>query len=346
MKGKISVVLFVLLAIYVLFNPSAGSAAEDFYKGKTIRFIVGFSPGGGFDTYTRAIARHIGRHIPGNPTAVVENMTGAGSLIAANHIFNRADPDGLTVGNFIGPLILQQALGNPAAQFDGRKFGYLGVPVADSGVCALTKASGVKTVEDWFAAKNPIKLGGTAPGSTTDDVPRIVAAAIGLPIRMITGYKGTADIRLAAEGGEIDGGCWAWESIKPTWSKGIEAGNVNIVLQTMTESHPELKNVPIALKYAKTDEAKDLLEVVDGPYGALARPYTVPPGTPADRLEILQKAFAATMKDPTFLADAKNAKLEIQAIDGPTAAKRYARIYELKQSLKDKLKEIVMPGKK
>lgn len=340
--------VFILMAALIGALPAAPgrSRAADFFQGKTIRLIVGFSAGGGFDTYSRAIARHIGNHIPGKPSVVVENMTGAGSMIAANHVYNAAKPDGLTVGNFIGPLILQQAIGNQAAKFDGRKFGYLGVPVADSGVCALTQASGIKSMDDWFAAKEPVKLGGTAPGSTTDDVPKIVAAAINLPMRLISGYKGTANIRLAAESGEIDGGCWAWESIKPTWQKGIAAGNVNIVLQTMTESHPELKNVPLAISYAKTEEAKELLDIVSGPYGELARPYTVPPGVPPDRLEILQKAFAATMKDPQFLADAKNSKLDIHPLDGPTAAKRFAKVYELKPDLKAKLKEIILAAKR
>jgi tripartite-type tricarboxylate transporter receptor subunit TctC len=334
-----------LLIAWLLVVP-ANAAAQDFYQGKTIRLIVGFAAGGGFDTYSRAIARYLGKHIPGNPSLVVENMTGAGSLIAANHIFNAAKPDGLTIGNWIGPLVLQQALGNPAAKFDGRKFGYLGVPVADSGVCALTKASGITSAKEWLAAKKPVKLGGTAPGSTTDDVPRIVAAAIGLPMQMISGFKGTSNIRLAADSGEIDGGCWAWESIKPTWQKGIEGGDVNIVIQSMTESHPELKHVPLAIDFAKTDDARAMLEVVNGPYGQLARPYTVPPGLPKDRLELLQKAFMATMKDPEFLAEAQKAKLDIKALDGPSAAKQFAALYTLKPELKAKLREIVIATKK
>jgi tripartite-type tricarboxylate transporter receptor subunit TctC len=337
--------LLVALTAYQATVPMR-SHADDFYQGKTIRLIVGFAAGGGFDTYSRAIARHLGKHIPGKPSVVVENMTGAGSLIAANHIFNAAKPDGLTIGNWIGPLVLQHAIGNPAAQFDGRKFGYLGVPVADNGVCALTKASGIASAEQWLASKKPIKLGGTAPGSTTDDVPRIVAEAIGLPIHLISGYKGTADIRLAADGGEIDGGCWAWESIKPTWQKGIEDGSVSIVIQTMAESHPELKHVPLASKYAKTDDARALLGVVNGPYGQLARPYTAPPGLPKGRLELLQKAFMDTMKDKEFLEDGRKAKLEIQPLDGPTATKQFAALYDLKPELKARLKSIVIAGKK
>ena len=173
-----------------------------------------------------------------------------------------------------------------------------------------------------------------------------MAAAIGLPLRLISGFGGTANIRLAADSGEIDGGCWAWQSIKPTWAKGIESGNVNIVLQSMLDSHDELKHVPLAVKYAKTDEAKALLDIVDGPYGKLARPYVVPPGTPADRLALLQNAFMATMKDPEFLKDAKKTKLEINPMDGPTATKRFAKIYELKSELREKLADIVIAKKK
>ncbi|MEK6600885.1 MAG: hypothetical protein AABZ09_03300, partial [Candidatus Binatota bacterium] len=244
--------IVAVLGLALFGAQASGGSVEEFYQGKTIRFVVGFAAGGGFDTYTRLIARHFGKHVPGNPSTLVENMTGAGSMIAANHIFNRSEPDGLTIGNFIGPLVLQQFLGNPGAKFDGRKFGWLGVPTPDSGVCALTKASGIKSVEDWFASKRPIKVGGTAPGSTTDDGPKLISTAIGLPIQVISGYKGTSQIRLAADGGEIDGGCWAWESVKPTWAKGIETGDVSIVLQTMFESHPELRHVPLASKYAKT----------------------------------------------------------------------------------------------
>jgi tripartite-type tricarboxylate transporter receptor subunit TctC len=343
MKRKINCFL-VAIGLILLAGPS-DTPAQDFYKGKTIRFIVGFAAGGGFDTYSRMIARHIGKHIPGNPDTIVENMTGAGSLIAANYIFNKAEPDGLTIGNFIGPLVLQDALGNKAAKFDGRKFGWLGVPTPDSGVCVLTKASNISSVDEWFKAKQPVKLGGTAPGSTTDDVPKLIKAAIDLPIQMIEGYKGTSRIRVAAEAGEIDGGCWAWESIKPTWSKALESGQVQPVLQTMQESHPELKHVPLAVKYAKTDEARELLKIVDGAYGVVARPYSVPPGMPKERLAMLQKAFMETTKDPELLAEAKKAKLEFKPVDGPTIAKTFAGFYTLKDATKAKLKEIVLPGK-
>jgi tripartite-type tricarboxylate transporter receptor subunit TctC len=326
-------------------SATASAPADDFYKGKTLTFVVGFSAGGGFDTKTRLIARHFGKHVPGNPTVVVENRTGAGSLIAANYIFNQAPKDGTVIGNWIGPLVLQQVLGNKAAKFDGRKFGWLGAPVSDSGVCALTKASGIQTMDDWFKSNRPIKIGGTAPGSTTNDVPRLVQAALGFPMKLVEGYKGTAKVRLAAESGEVDGGCWAWESIKPTWAQGLQSGEVRIVLQSTKQAHPDLKDVPLASKYAKSDEARALLDVASGTYSQGVRPYSLPPGVPQDRLQLLQKAFMATMRDPELQAEAKKSKIDIDPIDGPTVAKLMAGLYGLTPAFVSKLTTILRPGK-
>jgi tripartite-type tricarboxylate transporter receptor subunit TctC len=342
MKKGIRLVPATAAALFLVAIPQA--SADDFYKGKTLTFVVGFAPGGGFDTYTRLIARYFAKHVPGNPTVVVENRTGAGSLIAANYIYHQAPKDGTVIGNWIGPLVLQQVLGNKAAKFDGRKFGWLGAPTPDSGVCALTKASGINTIDDWFKSKRLIKIGTTAPGSTTDDVPKLVQAALGLPMNFVQGYKGTSRIRLAAESGELDGGCWAWESIKPTWAAGLKSGDVKVVLQTIDKAHPDLQNVPLAIKYAKTDEARALLAVADGPYAQGARPYTVPPGVPQDRLQLLQKAFMATLRDPELLKDAKKSQIDIDPIDGPTVAKLMAALYEMDPALKTKLAKLLIPG--
>jgi tripartite-type tricarboxylate transporter receptor subunit TctC len=290
------------------------------------------------------IARHFGKHVPGNPTVVVENRTGAGSLIAANYIFNQAPRDGTVIGNWIGPLVLKQVLGNKAAKFDGRQFGWLGVPTPDSGVCALTKASGIRSVDDWFKSNRPIKIGATAPGSTTDDVPKLLEAALELPMKLVSGYQGTAKVRLAAESGEVDGGCWAWESIKPTWAKGLQAGEVNIVLQSTEKAHPDLKNVPLAIQYAKSDEARALLRVASGVYAQGARPYTVPPDVPQDRLQLLQKAFMDTLRDPDLLSEAKKSQVDIDPEDGPTVAKVMAALYEFSPAFKSKLTTLLIPG--
>ena len=164
------------------------------------------------------------KHIPGNPTMIVDNMTGAGSRLAANFLYKASAPDGLTIGNFIGSLLLQQILGDHGIEFDGKRFEWLGAPVQDETVCALTKASGVANLDQWMASKRPIKLGGEAPGANDSDVPRMLQATLKLPMQLIEGYKGTSFIRIAAEAGEVDGGCWTWASIRSTWKKGIDSG--------------------------------------------------------------------------------------------------------------------------
>jgi hypothetical protein len=163
-------------------------------------------------------------------------------------------------------------------------------------------------------------------------------------MKLVEGYKGTAKVRLAAESGEIDGGCWAWESIKPTWAKGLQSGEVRIVLQTTEKSHPDLKNVPLAIQYAKTDEARALLGIANGPYAQGARPFTVPPGLPQDRLQLLQKAFMETLRDPDLLKEAEKSQVDIDPVDGPTVAKMMAGLYELSPALKSKLTTVLIPG--
>jgi len=247
---------FYTVALALLILPDFLIASESvFFQGKTIRIVVGTSPGGGFDVYSRALARHMGRYTPGNPTFIVENMPGAGHRIAANHVYKVARPDGLTIGNFFGSLLVGQVLGYSGIEFDAIKFEYIGVPVRDNPVCALTKGSGITSYERWSAAKVPVKLGATgADDLMLYGIPKILNAALGLPVQVVAGYKGTSDIRLAAESGELAGGCWGWESIRSTWRKAIENGDVNVVLQTVPKTQPELVKIPLAIEMAKTDE--------------------------------------------------------------------------------------------
>jgi tripartite-type tricarboxylate transporter receptor subunit TctC len=224
----ISKVLIVFGCAAVMTLPSEVYASNhDYYKGKTVRFIVAFSAGGTFDAYTRVIARHFVKHVPGNPAVVVENMTGAGGFIQANYMFQRAKPDGLTIGNNQGSFVLQQILGARGIEFDSRKFEYLGVPTEFHPVCALTKASGITSMGGWLAAKEPVTLGGIGPGTGPSDIARTLKTALpNLPVRVIDGYKGAADVRLAADGGELAGFCAAWEGIKLLWRKSIDSGDV------------------------------------------------------------------------------------------------------------------------
>ncbi len=329
-----------VIGLSFAFVAAAPALGQEFYKGKTIVFIVGTAPGGGFDTYSRMIARHFGKYIPGNPTAIVQNMTGAGTLIAANYLYNKAEPDGLTVGLFSGSMIFKHVLGDQGVMFDGRKFGWLGTPAPERHACVLTEKSGIRTLEDWPASKRPIKLGSLGPGNATSALPHLLRVVLGLPISVIEGFKGTSDIRLAAESGEVDGACWGWDSIKVTWAKGIETGFVRPVIQTTLEPHPDLPTVPVAIQQAKTKEGQDLLRLGFQAYGPSAIAYSVPPGLTKERLLTLQTGFMATMKDPEFLAEAKKANLVVSPIDGPAIAKTVADLYMAELRLLEKFREI------
>lgn len=333
------VAVAISLLLSALLAPRPAQGQEPFFKGKTLRIVVGFAAGGGFDTYSRAIARHMGKHIPGNPTIIVENMPGAGSLIAANHVYKVAKPDGLTIGNFGGGLFMQQLKGGAGIEFDAQKFEFLGVPVQDTRACAFTKASGITSMERWLASKTPVKLGATAPGDLVHDAPKILQAALNLPIQLVSGYKGTADIRLAAESGELAGACWGWDSIKATWTRALQTGEALVVVQMVSKPHPDLPKVPLAVSYAKTEEARLLIEMGVTVPAITNRPYVLPPGTPKDRVQTLRNAFMATMKDPEFLADAKKSKFDVDPLDGEEVQKMVAGMFKLPPALVAKLKE-------
>lgn len=325
----------------VFFTVATHAATKEFYEGKTIRFVVGFSAGGGFDVYSRTIARHLGKHIPGNPTVIVENMPGAGSRVSANHLYKVAKPDGLTIGHFIGSLLMDQIVGRQGIEYDAQKFEYIGVPVKDNPVCALTKASGISSIQEWLASKTPVKLGGSAPGNTTDDYPNILKATIGLPIHLVSGYKGTSDIRLAADSGEVAGGCWTWGSMKATWSRAVEGGSVVVVLQMLPQPDPDFPKVPLAISFAKTEEARQLIQAGIHDMSAIIRPYVLPPGTPKERLQILRNAFTDTIRDPEFLTEARKSKIDINPLSGEEVEKTVSKLFRISPSLAMKLREIL-----
>lgn len=334
---------FALLAVSfaLAFMTNSPARAQTSFEGKTMRIIVGFAAGGGYDTYARAIGRHLGKHIPGNPTVLVDNMTGAGSLISANYLYKVAKPDGLTLGHFSGGLFMGQVLGQPGVEFDARKFEFIGAALGEDVVCGLTKASGITSVERWMASKTPVKLGGNSPGVTPDNAARIVKAALGLPIQVITGHKGTSAIRLAIDSGELAGACWSWESMKVTWRNALQTGDAVVVIQVVAKPFPDLRNVPLAINLAKTDEARRLIKLGVQDAAAYARPFVLPPGTPKERVELLRKAFQDTLKDKAFLAEADKAGLMLDPLSGEELAKMAADLGTLDSAFLAKLKGIL-----
>jgi tripartite-type tricarboxylate transporter receptor subunit TctC len=332
---------FVAVAVFLTYHASQVAAQGNFFEGKSIRIIVGLAAGGGYDVYARVIARHIGKHIPGQPSVSVENMTGAGSLLSANHLYNVAKPDGLTMGHFIGGLFLHQLLGKPGIAFNAPNFEFIGTPMQDNFVLGIAKTTGITDVDKWIASKQVVKFGGIASGTGSDDVPNILKATIGLPLQLVTGYKGTSEIRLAFNSGEVSGVSISWESAKSTWRKEVESGEMIIALQGNTKSHPELAKVPVSINLAKTDEAKKLMQIVLQAHGPTVRPFVVPPRTPKDRVATLRKAFIDTMKDPEFLAETKKANLDINPTDGATLEQNVLEIMKLEPTLVGKLKDIL-----
>jgi tripartite-type tricarboxylate transporter receptor subunit TctC len=334
---------FLAFGVLLLLGIPAKSifAQDSFYKGKTIRLIVGLAPGGGFDTYSRVIARQISKHIPGNPTIVVENMPGAASLLSANYIYKVAKPDGLTIGNFIGGLSFQQLLGLPGVEFDAPKFEFVGVPAQDNFMIGVAKSTGITSVEQWKASGKVIKIGGVAPGGGTDDIPKVLKATLDLPLQLVSGYKGTGPVRLAFNAGEVQGACNSWESFKSTWRAEMERGDVVLLVQGNLKPHPEVPNVPWAVDLAKSEDAKKMILTSARVSGVLNRFYALPPGTPKSRVNLLRKAFMETMKDPEFLAETKKARLDLDPIDGVEIEKQVRELFKLEPALVAKMKEIL-----
>ena len=331
----------VFLSVVLGASGQLAYSAAPFYEGKAIRVIVGTAPGGGYDTYTRLIARHFGKYIPGNPTIIVDNMPGAGGLVSANHLFKVAKPDGLTIGHFVGGQFLQQLLAKPGIEFDALKFEYIGVPAQDNFVFGVAKTAGITGIEQWLASKTAVKFGAIATGDGTYDTPKVVEVALGLPIQVVSGYKGTAPIRLAFNSGEVGGLSNSWQSFRSTWRKELETGEVRIVLQLSAKPHPDLPKVPLAMNLAKTEESRKLIQAVAQAHGAAVRPYVLPPGTPKDRVEILRKAFMEAVKDPELLNEAGKANLEINPGSGEELERNVKELLRLEPSLITRLKEIL-----
>jgi tripartite-type tricarboxylate transporter receptor subunit TctC len=325
--------------------------ADDFYAGKTIRVTVGLAPGGGYDTYTRAIARHIGKHIPGNPSLVVDNMEGAGSLIAANYTYNKADRDGTFIGVWNSAYILYQALGDRAVRLDGKKLNWIGAPVKGSPACNIMGFTGMKTMDEVVKSGKELKMGSTRAGSTYNDLPMILNQTVGTKFNVINGYKGTSLITVAMRSKEVDGGCWGWESARVTARAMLDAAGDQKLIPILVHrkwEDKELTNVPLTRDYIKSKAGNDGVQLYNTWINQyeFQRPWVMPPGVPKDRVEIMRKAFKATFEDPEFLADAEKTKLELNYVSAEETNGLVKEILEISPKTKAGLQFLVRTAKK
>lgn len=327
----ISPIRTAFFALPLLAAATAGGAARadavsDFYAGKSVTMIVGYSAGGGYDIYARSVARHMDKHIPGAPKIVVTNMPGAGSIVALNNLYNIAPKDGTAMATFGRGLVMEPLVGASKVQYDATKLTWIGSASSELSVCAVTQKAKVKTFEDTL--QHETAVGGEGSGSDPDTYASLVRSLFGSKMKIVTGYPGGNDMTLAIERGELDGRCgWSWGSIRatrPDWIAG--AGKLNILLQMTLERHPDLPNVRTVLEMAQTPQDREVVKLIVSRQ-TVARPFAAPPNIPEDRKIALRRAFDATMKDPAFLAEAKQLSLEVDPVSGEEVDKLVHELY-------------------
>jgi len=303
-----------LLALFGAATVAYAQNATEFYKGRDLYMEIGYSPGGAYDVYARAVARFIGHHLAGGPTVVPKNLEGAGSLRLANWLYNIAPKDGTEIGTIGRGIAFDPLLGTPGVEFDPLKFTWLGSANNEVSICASWSTSGITKLEDLYT--KPMTVGGTGGGSDTDVFPAVLNGVLGTKMKVIHGYPGGNDVNLAMERGEVQGRCgWSWSSVVVTHPDWVAQHKINILVQLSLSKHPDLPDVPLILDFAKTPEQKQIFKLIFARQ-VMGRPYLAPPGLPAERAQALQQAFAETMKDPAFLADAGKQKLEINPVPG------------------------------
>jgi tripartite-type tricarboxylate transporter receptor subunit TctC len=323
-----SFVRYAAAACLVLMPASVGFAQTpaEFYKGKTVELYIAYSVGGGYDLYARLLARHLGKHIPGNPTVVPKNMEGAGGLRLANWLYQAAPRDGTVLGATSRSVAFENILGNRAAQYDASKFTWIGSANDEVSVCVSWENSGVAKFEDLYAKE--LAVGSTGVADDTYQFPRFVNNTLGTKMKIITGYPGGNDVSLALERGEVGGRCgWSWSSVKSIRASWVTEKKINLLMQFSLAKHADLPNVPLIMDYAKTDVERQMFQLIFARQ-TMGRPYQGPPGIPADRLRVLQRAFMDTMKDKDFLAEADKAQFEITPVDGVAIEKLVAEAHK------------------
>jgi tripartite-type tricarboxylate transporter receptor subunit TctC len=330
-----------ILFLALVFWPHAAlsqPSVEEFYRGKKIDLIIGYSPGGTYDLYARLVARHLGQHIPGKPLIVPRNMPGAGSRAAATWAANAAPRDGTVLVAVDQSLSLQQAAGDKRMQFDTTRFIYIGNPNSENNTTATWHASGVKTIDD--AKRREVTMGATG-GSTSSQYPKAMNALLGTKFRIILGYPGGNDINLAMERGEVDGrGSNSWASWKATRAHWIAEKKINILVQIGLKKSPELPDVPLLMDLGVTAEDRDLLRLLSSSTH-IGRPIFTTPDVPADRVKALRDAFEAMVRDPVFLEHAKKDGFDIDPVSGEALQRVVSEVVAIPHRQAERLKKII-----
>ena len=342
-------VLVFLTSICGIPNPLAHAAAVDeravanFYRGKVVRIFVGFPPGGGADVYTRVIARHLGQLIPGNPTLAVANMPGAGSMIAGNYIFNSAAKDGTEIGMLNGAVILEQLFGSPGVRFDMAKFRYLAVPVNETYVMIVARRSGIAKFGDLAGSEGKFISVGAIPNSTLEHAPILLRETLGINLKVVSGYKGSADIRLAIDAGEIGGFFNPWSTIKPTASEKFQTMEWSVIAQLGDQPLRELPagGVPTIPELTRDENHRALLRYGTSTPNQFGKVYMLPPGVPAGTAAALEAAFQRTLTDRNFLTDAEKSRLEITPIFGAAIHTLVNDFLNMPAEIKEKLSRMI-----
>jgi tripartite-type tricarboxylate transporter receptor subunit TctC len=313
------------------------AAAQDL-SGKSVSLLIGFGPGGGYDLWGRTVARHIGKHLPGKPSVVPQNMPGAGSYVAASHLYGAAPKDGTVFGIIARDAALGPLSNAPGARFDATKMSWLGSPTREHNACIANSTAKVKKADDLRT--HELVLGDTGPGTGTRSYPKVLNDLLGYKFKLVSGFRSSADVFLAIERGEVEGICESLDSImqrKPEW---IPNKVVNVLLQAGAVSRPELKDVPNGLTLARNAGERQVLEFLYAGQD-IGRPFVAPPDLPPDRLKMLRDAFSATMKDPEFVADAKRSKLDLEPEDGEHIAALIAKIYATPRPIIDRVANLI-----
>ncbi len=320
-------------------SPAIAQDAAQFYRGKTIDLYAGFDVGGGYDLRMRMLARHLGKHIPGNPTVIPKNMEGAGSLRLANWLANVAPKDGTAIGMIargaaFDPLIGQKA----AAQFKGTEFSWIGSTSDETNVCAVMSKTGVTKFEDMLTKQVVV---GSVGLSDSGKFPLVLNGMLGSKFKLISGYKGTGAIVLAMERGEVDGRCgWNWSSMKASHQNWIDQKIIVRLVQFGLKKHPELQDVPLVTELAKTDEQKQIMQAIFASQ-TIGWPFLAPPGIPADRLQVLRAAFQTTMQDKDFLEEAGKAGVDVRPLSGEQIMSVVSEVYSIPPAIAEKASQLM-----